>query len=151
MCGCNGGDHRHMRLHHKAQRGDFARVVHTNLKNSELRDSGHARQGQRHAPMVVVAGNRGMGASLILQHSFQHFFGGGLANRSGDGNHLSLTARPCGPTQGNQALQNIRHNQQGCILANPIGTMRHQSRSRPVSQGLSHKIMTITLGTQGYK
>ncbi len=61
MRGGHGGDHRHVRARQAGQRRDLAGVVHADLDHRELGVARHPRQRQRHAPVVVVAGDRGMG------------------------------------------------------------------------------------------
>ena len=50
----DGGDDRDMRSRQRGQRQNLARVVHADLDDAEVRLARHPRQGQRHAPMIVV-------------------------------------------------------------------------------------------------
>ena len=45
---------RDMRTHHRGKRCDFALVVHADFVDSEPCMFRHSRQGERHAPMIVV-------------------------------------------------------------------------------------------------
>jgi len=72
---CHSRDHRHMRSCEPGQRSDFTRVIHADLDHCIFSVGWHPRQRQGHAPMVVITGNRGMGAALISQHCAQHFLG----------------------------------------------------------------------------
>ena len=54
----DGGDDRDVRAHHPRQRRDLAGVVHADLEDAEARARRHARQRQRHAPVVVERGRR---------------------------------------------------------------------------------------------
>ena len=147
----HGCDHCHMRLHHFAQRRNFSRMIHANFENGKLGVRRHARQRQRHPPMVVVTGHRGMCPPLKLKHRAQHLLGRGLAHRSGHCQNFRRATCPCRPAQVNQRLQDIRHNQQRCSLRHPIRAPLHQSGSRAFLEGLRHKIMTITGRSQSNK
>ena len=74
-------------------------MVHANLEDGKLRISRHARQGQRHAPVIVVTGHRGMGSPLKLKDPAQHLFRRGLAHRAGHRQHFRRAPRPRGPAQ----------------------------------------------------
>ena len=139
----HGRDHGHMRLHHFAQRRNFSRMIHANFENGKLSIRRHARQGQRHAPMVVVTGHRSMGPPLKLEHLAQHFLGRGLAHGPGHRQYLRCASRPRRAAQVDQGLQDVWYNQQRCRLRHPIRAPLHQSRGRPLLQSLHHKIMTI--------
>ena len=84
-CG-NGGDHRHMRFHHGDKRRDLTCVVHADFKHTISGVARHAGQGERHTPMIVVRGSRGMCAARRSQRHTQHLLGRGLAHTAGDGN-----------------------------------------------------------------
>ena len=69
-----------MRLRKRRQRRDFAGVVHADLDHGKFRVCWHSSQRQRHAPVVVVARDRGMGLALPAQNRAQHLFGRCFAN-----------------------------------------------------------------------
>ena len=57
MLDVDGGDRRHesdMRPRHAGERRDFPGVIHADLEHAEARVRGHARERQRHAPVIVV-------------------------------------------------------------------------------------------------
>jgi hypothetical protein len=84
----DGGDDGDMRPHHPDQRLDLACVVHADLEDGEPGGCRTTRQRQRHAPVVVERGGRGMGLALRAEHAAQRFLGRGLADRTGDGDDL---------------------------------------------------------------
>ena len=73
--GGDGCDHRDMRAGHASQRRDFAGVVHADFDHGIIGVGGHPRQGQWHAPVVVVAGHGGVSFALPREHGAQHFLG----------------------------------------------------------------------------
>ena len=77
-------DDRNVRPHQPRQRRDLACVIHADLENGEMRALRQPRQGERHAPMVVVGRRRRVGLALSCQHQAQGILGPGLADRSGD-------------------------------------------------------------------
>ena len=63
MFDVDGGDRRHegdMRPRHAGERRDFARVIHADLEHAEAGARRHARERQRHAPVIVVGSGRGV-------------------------------------------------------------------------------------------
>ena len=56
----DGGDDRHMRAHQLGERRDLAGMVHADLEHGIFRVRRAARERQRHAPVIVVGGGRGM-------------------------------------------------------------------------------------------
>ena len=85
MGGGDRGDDSHMRAHHLDQRPDLVGVVHADLEDAEIGIFRHARQGQRHAPVIVERRDGGMHPAGWRQHVTQHLLGGRLADRAGDG------------------------------------------------------------------
>ena len=57
------GDDRDMRAREARERRDLAGMVHADLGDAERAVRRHPRQGQRHAPVVVVGSDRGMRAA----------------------------------------------------------------------------------------
>ena len=82
------GDDRDMRADQPRQRLDLAFVVHAHLEHGIARARRTARERQRHAPMIVVGGDRGVGLAVLRQREPQRFLGAGLADRAGDADHL---------------------------------------------------------------
>ena len=74
------------------ERRDLARMVHADLEHAVLRGLRHARQRQRHAPVVVVGLLRGMRGAERRQAQAQRFLGAGLADAAGDGDDLRVAA-----------------------------------------------------------
>ena len=67
-------------------------MVHADLEDAELRRLRHARQRQRHAPMVVVGFLRGVRGAGVRQAQPQHLLGAGLARAAGDGDDAGIAA-----------------------------------------------------------
>ena len=88
------GDQRRMRADHAHQRRDLAGVVHADLEDAEFRAGRQARKRQRHAPVIVVGGRRGVRFAARAEHRPQHLLGAGLADRAGDGDDPRRRARP---------------------------------------------------------
>jgi hypothetical protein len=65
------GDHRDMRAHQPRQRLDLAGVIHAHFQHRVARARRTARQRQRHAPMIVVGGDRGVGLAVFRQREPQ--------------------------------------------------------------------------------
>ena len=78
------GDDRDMRAREPRQRLDLAGVVHAHFEHGITRARGAAGERQRHAPVIVVGGDRGVGLAVLRQREPQRFFGSGLADRAGD-------------------------------------------------------------------
>ena len=139
------GDHRDMRPRETRQRGDLAGVVHADLGDAEFGVRRHARQGQRQAPVVVVGGDRGMGAAERGQDGPQHLLRRRLADAAGDrdepaGEALAgIAAKPMQAGQrvvDQQQLAGIghvaMHHRAGRALGERIGDeARGHRRSRP--------------------
>ena len=75
------GDDRHVRAHQLRQRRDLAGVVHADLEHAVARVGRHARQRQRHAPVVV-----------------EGLFGGVRRRRARDRQQRSISLVPVLPT-----------------------------------------------------
>ena len=58
------GDDRDLRAHQAGERLDLAGMVHADLEHGVARALRAARERQRHAPMIVVGGDRGMGLAV---------------------------------------------------------------------------------------
>jgi hypothetical protein len=96
-------DHRDVRTGEAGERSDLAWLVHADLGDVEPRVLGQARQGERHAPMVVVGGDRRVGARLRGERGAQHLLGRGLADAAGDRGEAAGEARPPGGAEAGQA------------------------------------------------
>ena len=143
MGGGDGGDHGDLRAGKARQRLDIAGVVHADLDNGEIGGRGHARQGQRHAPMVVVAGFGGVDIALSGQGDPGHFLGRGLADRAGDGDDLALHAGAAGAAQRLKRGQNVRDDQQGRVIGDTLGNAADQRGAGALFQRLGHEIMAV--------
>mmetsp|Transcript_29188 Transcript_29188/g.56393 ORF Transcript_29188/g.56393 Transcript_29188/m.56393 type:complete len:328 (-) Transcript_29188:1838-2821(-) len=148
MGGGDGGDHCNMGPRHFGQRCDFAGVVHPDLDHRIFGVGRHTRQGQRHAPMIVVAGDRGMGPPLIAQHGAQHFLGRSFTDRASDGDDARLGPGAGGGAERFQPLQHVWYNQQRRVLGHALGHMSDKRGGSAVFQRLGHKIMAVAGGLQ---
>ena len=126
------GDDRHVRAHQPRQRVDLAGMVHAHLEHAALRVARHARQRQRHAPMVVEAAGRGDGAALALERALQRLLGSGLADAAGDADDLRrrCAARAARPSA-SSAVMRIADDQQRRVRATPGGSAPPAPRRRP--------------------
>ena len=95
-----------MRAREPRQRLDLAGVVHAHFQHGIVRARRTARERQRHAPMIVVGSDRGVGFAVLRQRKPQRFLGAGLADRTGDADHLGV--RAC-PRRGGERAQRGKH------------------------------------------
>ena len=106
------GDDGDMRPHQPRQRLDLAGMVHAHLEHGIARARGTARQRQRHAPVIVVGGDRSVGLAAPRQREPQCLLGAGLADRAGHADHLGVGARARGAREIAQAFEHVGHDQQ---------------------------------------
>ena len=99
MDGTDGGDGHHMRADHSGQGCDLVGVVHADLEDRALGIGRHPGQGQGNPDVVVVALDRGMGASSPGQARCHGLGDAGLSHRTGDCRAPGL----CGPLAGGDA------------------------------------------------
>ena len=81
----DGRDDRDLRPYQPRERLDLAGMVHAQLEHRVACALGAARERKRHAPMVVVGRERGMGLAVAGKRQTQRFLGAGLADGAGDG------------------------------------------------------------------
>ena len=125
------GDDRDMRADQPRQRLDLAFVIHAHFEHGVTRARGAAGERQRHAPVIVVGRDRGVGLAVLRQRKPQRFLGAGLADRAGDADHLGLHARPRGGGEIAQAGKHIGHDEERRVagkLAAPVGGDRRRGR-----------------------
>ena len=91
----------------RRQRRNFARMVHADFDDAEARLARHPRQGQRHAPMIVVGSDGGMRRAGLRKHMPQSLFRRRLADRAGDGDDPRRRARARRDGKPFQRLQDI--------------------------------------------
>ena len=84
MRGRDRRDHRDLRPHQAGERRDLAGRVHAELVDAVGRVARLARERERHAPVVVVAGGAGVGRRLGGERQAQRLLGAGLADAAGD-------------------------------------------------------------------
>ena len=108
----DGGDDRHMRAHHLRERRDLAGMVHADFEHRVFRSFRQPRERERHAPVIVVGGGRGMRLAVGGERELQGLLGGGLADRAGDRDDLGLRARARGAAEIAQGLQHVLDDQQ---------------------------------------
>ena len=77
-----------MRAHQLGERRDLAGMVHADLEHGVFGARPAARERQRHAPVIVVGGGRGMRLAVGGEREAQRLLGAGLADRAGDGDDL---------------------------------------------------------------
>ena len=121
MCRGDRRDHGHVKAGKPCQRANFAGVIHADLDHREIGVGGHPGKGQRHAPVVVVAGFGGMDPALTGEGHTQHFLGRCLADRPGDPDDPRAGPVAGGGAQSLKGVQNIGHHQQRRIGRNTGG------------------------------
>ncbi len=82
------GDDRHVRAHQPGERLDLAGVIHAQFEHGIERGLRAAGKRQRHAPVIVVRGDRRMGLAFGRERDAQRLLGRGLADRAGDADYL---------------------------------------------------------------
>ncbi len=90
----DGGDDRHVGPHQPGERRDLAGVVHADLENAVAGLLGQARERERHAPVIVERGDRGMDLAVAREREAERILGRGLADRAGDRDDLGAAAGP---------------------------------------------------------
>ena len=118
------GDDRDMRADQPRQRLDLAFVIHAHFEHGVTCACGASGERQRHAPVVVVGRDGGMGLAVLRQRKPQRLLGSGLADRAGDADHLGLRARSRGHGESAQSGKHIGHDEERRIagkLAAPVG------------------------------
>ncbi len=138
------GDDRDIGAHQARQRPDLARMIHAEFEDRKARIGGTARQRQRHAPVIVVGGGRGMGEAGARQHERQRFLGRGLADRAGDRDHLAVQSLPRRARQIAQAFQHVLDHQQPRIGCKRCALRRRDHRkSGAVLQRRLDEVMAV--------
>ena len=117
-------DQRHVRTRHLNEAFDFAGVIYANLENAEVGGGRHARQGQRHTPVIVVGGGRSVCRATLRQHHPQHLLYARLADRTGHRDD----ARPCAGARGDAKALHRDQRVVGC----KDGTQMRE-RGRPLA------------------
>ncbi len=107
----DGGDDGDVRPDRFDQRLDFAGMVHADLEDGKPRRRRASRQRQRHAPVIVEGGGRGVSLALRAEHAAQRLLGRGLANRAGDRDHLRLQTRARGAGEIDETGEHVLHRQ----------------------------------------
>ncbi len=132
------------------QRRDLARVVHADLEHAEGAVGRHARQRQRHAPVVVVGLLGRVRRPRQAQAVAQHLLGAGLADAAGDGNDAPVAAGARGAADAFQRPQRIVDAQQRAagVAAVHIAA-RHDGRGRPGLEGSWHELVPVARILQG--
>ena len=82
----NARDHGHMRLHHPRARRDLTRSRHADLEHRVFGICRHARECQRHAPVIVEAFHRPVRLARASMDARNHFLDACLADRTGNRN-----------------------------------------------------------------
>ena len=143
----DGGDRRHqrrVRAAHARERRDLACVIHPHLEHAEARVGRHARQRQRHAPVIVVGSGRGVGFAAGRQHRAQHLLGGRLADRTGHGDDPRLRSRARGDAQPLHRAQGVLDREHWPVageLMRPLA--RHDSRRRARFEGARDMVVAV--------
>ena len=105
-------DDRDMRTGEPRQRRDLAGVVHSHFQHRVMRARRAARERERHAPMIVVGGDRGVRLAILAEREPQRLLGSGLADRTGDADHLGRRADARRGGKIAQRGKHIRHQQE---------------------------------------
>ena len=133
-----------MRPHHFDQRLDFAGMVHADLEDGKTRRRRASRQRQRHAPVIVEGCGRGVSLALRAEHAAQRLLGRGLADRTGDRDHLRMQPGARGTGEIDERGQHVVHQQERRVGREffALGGFDHRERSARL-QGRRDKIMPV--------
>ena len=135
---------RHVRPHHARKRRDFARMIHADLEHAEADACGHARERQRHAPVIVIGGGGGVGRADAGEHRAQHLLHGRLADRAGHRNNPRPRARARSDAQPFHGLERVVDRERRAETGEPPGPFaRHDGRGSPGIEGASDVIMAV--------
>jgi hypothetical protein len=139
------GDDRRMRARQPAQRLDLAAVIHSHLEHGIARILGTARQRERHAPMIVVGGVRGMRRAAGGERQPQRLLGAGLADRAGHADHLGRRAGARGAGEIAKRGQDIGHDQQRGARKGLASRRRHHRQGGARLQCGRHEVMAVAV------
>src|SRR5262245_33014037 len=91
-------------------------MVHAHLEHGVAGTRGQTRERERHAPMIVVGGDRGVGLSAGRARKAQRLLRACLADRAGDADYLGVRTRTGGACEGAQAVEDLGHGEQRRVL-----------------------------------
>ncbi len=121
-------------------------MVHAHLEHAISRVARHARQGQRHAPLVVEAARRGEARGLALEGALQRLLGAGLADAAGDADDRGGAAPARGAAEILERGHRVGDEQQRSVRGDARGHARDQRRcGAPLERG-ADVIMAIEFG-----
>jgi len=135
------GDDPDMRLDLAGQRFDLAGVIHADLKHAVARLARQAREADRHADMVVVAGHAGGGRRFRRQHRAQGILGAGLPDRTGDAGDARRAPVTGGAAEFDQRLHRVGNADQGAPGAFDVA--RDDGSSGTARQGVGNESVAV--------
>ena len=140
----DGCDRRDVRTHHHRQRRDLAGMVHADLEDAEAGRLRHARQRQRHAPMIVVGRSGRMGQALAFQDRAQGFLGSGLAHGARDRGDAAVRPRPRRQPERDHGVEHVRNGDEAALPFELSGAVeRDHGCRRALRQCSGHEVMPI--------
>ena len=135
------GDHADMGLDQPGQRLDLAGMVHADLEHAVPRVARQAREADRHADVVVVAGDAGRGRRLCRQQGTQSVLGAGLADGAGDAGDARRAAAAAGVSQIGQGLHRVGDTDQRPLR--PRNVARHDGGRGAAHEGVGDVDVTV--------
>ena len=148
VCGRDLGDHRHMGPDHGDQVADLSGIVHAHLEHAALARLRHAREGQRHAPMIIVAFLAPVGGARRAEDGGQGFLHARLAHRAGDAHPAGGAAVPRAFAKPAQSGQHVVHDDLRPVRA--VGPRDQDGRGALVQRGL-RELMAVALVGQRHE
>ena len=135
------------------QRRDLAGVIHADLDHGKARCGRHARQRQRHTPVVVEGLLRRVHAAGLRQAGAQHLLGARLAGAAGDRDdaRLALKPRTRGPADALQRAQRIVDADQRAIARRARIASRARGSRRAARERGRHEVVPVALGLQRHE
>src|SRR5579885_221046 len=148
----DGGNDRHVRAHHLRKRRDLASMIHADFIDAKARLLRHACKRERHAPMIIVGGSRGMRGPRSAEHEPQSFFGRRLADRARHRNNARGRAAACRSAKPLERRQDVVDDIKGTERTERIGmSLIDNSCGRSFFKGRADIVVAIGIGSADCK
>ncbi len=137
------GDDRDMRADQARQPVDLAGMVHAELEDAIVGVARHARERQRHAPVIVEAADGGGGLALRFEGDAQRLLGAGLADAAGHAQDFCGRAVARRAAQGFERLLRVGDEDQGGVGGDAVGTAAGENAAGFFLQRRGDEIMAV--------